>query len=65
MTVVFGKENGSYLKGVGTGVTSTRYFHVPRTKGSSKAVIEKLNFKLMNEKREVEKKDQQLEALST
>ncbi|KAL4563354.1 hypothetical protein LXL04_027395 [Taraxacum kok-saghyz] len=29
MTVVFGKENGSYLKGVGTRVTSTRYFHVP------------------------------------
>ncbi|KAL4559429.1 hypothetical protein LXL04_001624 [Taraxacum kok-saghyz] len=65
MTVVFGKENGSYLKGVGTGVTYTRYFHEPRTKGSSKAVIEELNFKLMNEKREVEKKDQQLEALST
>ncbi|KAL4568696.1 hypothetical protein LXL04_024311 [Taraxacum kok-saghyz] len=65
MTVVFGKENGSYLKGVGMGVTYTRYFHEPRTKGSSKAVIEELNFKLMNEKREVEKKDQQLEALST
>ncbi|KAL4558831.1 hypothetical protein LXL04_037034 [Taraxacum kok-saghyz] len=65
MTVVFGKENDSYLKGVGTGVTSTRYFHTPRTKGSSKAVIEELNFKLMNEKREVQKKDQQLEALST
>ncbi|KAL4574447.1 hypothetical protein LXL04_021279 [Taraxacum kok-saghyz] len=65
MTVVFGKENGSYLKGVGTGVTSTRYFHTPRTKGSSKAVIEEVNFKLMNEKREVQKKDQQLEALST
>ncbi|KAL4560312.1 hypothetical protein LXL04_032462 [Taraxacum kok-saghyz] len=65
MTVVFGKENGSYLKGVGTGVPSTRYFHAPRTKGSSKAVIEELNFKLMNEKREVQKKDQQLEALST
>ncbi|KAL4583456.1 hypothetical protein LXL04_008029 [Taraxacum kok-saghyz] len=65
MTVVFGKENGSYLKGVGTGVTSTRYFHTPRTKGSSKAVIEELNFKLMNEKREVQKKDQQLEALLT
>ncbi|KAL4592064.1 hypothetical protein LXL04_005044 [Taraxacum kok-saghyz] len=27
MTVVFGKKNRSYLKGVGTGVTSTRYFH--------------------------------------
>ncbi|KAL4564102.1 hypothetical protein LXL04_028154 [Taraxacum kok-saghyz] len=65
MTVVFGKENGSYLKGVGTGVTSTRYFHTPRTKCSLKAVIEELNFKLMNEKREVQKKDQQLEALST
>ncbi|KAL4580159.1 hypothetical protein LXL04_016340 [Taraxacum kok-saghyz] len=65
MTIVFGKENGSYLKGVGTGVTSTRYFHTPRTKGFSKAVIEQLNFKLMNEKREVQKKDQQLEALST
>ncbi|KAL4583155.1 hypothetical protein LXL04_007720 [Taraxacum kok-saghyz] len=65
MTVVFGKENGSYLKGVGTRVTSTRYFHTPRNKGSSKAVIEELNFKLMNEKREVQKKDQQLEALST
>ncbi|CAI9264359.1 unnamed protein product [Lactuca saligna] len=46
MTLVFGKENGGFLEGVGTGVTANRYFHIPRTKGSSKEQIADLKFEL-------------------
>ncbi|KAL6523050.1 hypothetical protein OROMI_031398 [Orobanche minor] len=56
MTLVFGKENGGFLKGVGTGVTATRYFHVPRNKGSAKEQIQELKIELQKGKREIEKK---------
>ena len=42
MTLVFGKEKGRFLKGVGTGVTATSYFHIPRNKGSAKQEIKDL-----------------------
>ncbi|GKC27159.1 hypothetical protein Tco_1034453 [Tanacetum coccineum] len=32
MTVVFGKEKGGYARGVGSGVTYKRYFHLPRSR---------------------------------
>ncbi|CAI9268705.1 unnamed protein product [Lactuca saligna] len=65
MTIVFGKENGGFLKGVGTGVTTNRYFHIPRTKGSSKEQIADLKFELPYERLELQKKDEELKALST
>ncbi|CAI9284743.1 unnamed protein product [Lactuca saligna] len=55
MTLVFGKENGGFLKGVGTGVTANKYFHIPRTKGSSKEQIADLKFELQNERLELQK----------
>ncbi|KAI3786821.1 hypothetical protein L1987_40816 [Smallanthus sonchifolius] len=39
LTVVLGKERGVFVKGIGYGVTSGRYWNVPRTKGSSKERI--------------------------
>ena len=65
MTLVFGKENGGFLKGVGTGVTANKYFLIPRTKGSSKEQIADLKFELHNERLELQKKDEELKALST
>ncbi|KAL6547430.1 hypothetical protein OROMI_023151 [Orobanche minor] len=56
MTLVFGKENGGFLKGVGTRVTATRYFHVPCNKGSAKEQIDELKIELHKGKREIEKK---------
>ncbi|GKB07829.1 ribonuclease H-like domain, reverse transcriptase, RNA-dependent DNA polymerase [Tanacetum coccineum] len=32
ITVVFGKEKGGYARGVGSGVTYKRYFHLPRSR---------------------------------
>ncbi|CAI9293598.1 unnamed protein product [Lactuca saligna] len=65
MTLVFGKEKGGFLKGVGTGVTYNRYFNVPRNKGSSKEEIKDLKVALHNGKRELEKKDVEHKAFST
>ncbi|CAI9283070.1 unnamed protein product [Lactuca saligna] len=65
MTLVFGKENGGFLKGVGTVVTYNRYFNVPRSKGSSKEEIKDLKVALHNGKLKLEKKDVELKALST
>ena len=65
MTLVFGKENGGFLKGVGTGVTYNRYFNVPCNKGSSKEEIKDLKVALHIGKLELEKKDVELKALST
>ncbi|KAL6536901.1 hypothetical protein OROHE_012485 [Orobanche hederae] len=64
-TLVFGKENGGFLKGVGMGVTATRYFHVPRNKGSAKEQIQELKIELQKGKREIEKKDDDIKVLST
>ncbi|CAI9270808.1 unnamed protein product [Lactuca saligna] len=65
MSLVFGKDNGGFLKGVGTGVTASRYFNIPRTKGSSKEQIADLKFELQNERLELQKRDEELKALST
>lgn len=65
MTMVFGKDKGGYLKGVGTGVTATTYFHVPRNKGSAKEEIKELKCAVQTGKVELEKKDAQVKALST
>ncbi|CAI9285357.1 unnamed protein product [Lactuca saligna] len=65
MTLVFGKEKGRFLKGVGMGVTYNKYFNVPRSKGSSKEEIKDLKVALHNGKLELEKKDAELKALST
>ncbi|CAI9294959.1 unnamed protein product [Lactuca saligna] len=65
MTLVFGKEKGGFLKGVGTGVTYNKYFNVPRNKGSSKEEIKDLKVAPHNGKLELEKKDDKLKALCT
>lgn len=64
LTLVFGKEKGGFLKGVGYGVTSSRYWQCPRTKGSSKERIAQLEFQLNNEKLEREKKEEHIKTLS-
>ncbi|MFS7971970.1 hypothetical protein Hanom_Chr09g00839111 [Helianthus anomalus] len=56
LTVVFGKEKGGFLKGVGYGVTSSKYWQGPQTKGSSKERISQLEFQLHNERLEHGKK---------
>ncbi|KAL4583317.1 hypothetical protein LXL04_007887 [Taraxacum kok-saghyz] len=65
MTMVFGKDKGGYLKGVGTGVTATTYFHIPRNKGSAKEEIKELKCAVHNGKVELEKKDAQVKDLTT
>lgn len=64
LTVVFGKEKGGFLKGVGYGVTSSKYWQGPRTKGSSKERIAQLEFELHKERLEHGKKDEQIKTLS-
>ena len=65
MTMVFGKDKGGYVKGVGTGVTATTYFDIPRNKGSAKEEIKELKCAVQNGKVELEKKDAQVKALTT
>nr|GEZ91385.1 hypothetical protein [Tanacetum cinerariifolium] len=57
MTVVFGKENGGYARGVGSGVTYKRYFHLPRNIQATDERIELLQTQLDNERRERQQKD--------
>ncbi|GJY55799.1 hypothetical protein Tco_0454914 [Tanacetum coccineum] len=40
MTVVFGKEKGGYARGVRSGVTYKRYFHLPRSRQATDERIE-------------------------
>ncbi|XP_022006888.1 uncharacterized protein LOC110905491 [Helianthus annuus] len=56
LTVVFGKDKGGFLKGVGYGVTFSKYWQGPQTKGSSKERIAQLEFQLHNERLECGKK---------
>ncbi|GJT59806.1 hypothetical protein Tco_1003339 [Tanacetum coccineum] len=42
MTVVFGKEKGGYARGVESGVTYKRYFHLPRSRQATDERIELL-----------------------
>ncbi|KAL6580299.1 hypothetical protein OROMI_008323 [Orobanche minor] len=65
MTLVFRKENDRFLKGVGTVVTATRHFHVPRNKGSTKEKIQDLKIELQKERREIVKKDEDIKVFST
>jgi hypothetical protein len=58
MTLVFGTEKGRFLKGVGTGVTASTYFNLPRNKGSAKEEIKGLQCA-------VEKKNDEVKALSS
>jgi vacuolar-type H+-ATPase subunit I/STV1 len=64
MTLVFGKENRGFLRGVGTGVTPTRYFHVPPNRGSTKQQMKELQLELQKERRAKQEKDEELKALS-
>ncbi|GJW37648.1 retrovirus-related pol polyprotein from transposon TNT 1-94 [Tanacetum coccineum] len=57
MTVVFGKEKGGYARGVGSGVTYKRYFHLPRSRQATDERIELLQTQLDNERRERQQKD--------
>ncbi|GJR50369.1 hypothetical protein Tco_1400890 [Tanacetum coccineum] len=57
MTVVFGMEKGGYARGVGSGVTYKRYFHLPRSRQATNERIELLKTQLDNERRERQQKD--------
>ncbi|GJS80169.1 clathrin heavy chain 2-like protein [Tanacetum coccineum] len=48
---VFGKEKGGYARGVGSGVTYKRYFHLPRSRQATDERIELLQTQLDNERR--------------
>ncbi|GJY54631.1 transposase, Ptta/En/Spm, transposase, Tnp1/En/Spm-like protein [Tanacetum coccineum] len=65
MTVVFGKEKGGYARGVGSGVTYKRYFHLPRSRQATDERIELLQTQLDNERRERQQKDVLVKKLST
>ncbi|GJU35408.1 hypothetical protein Tco_1183762 [Tanacetum coccineum] len=64
MTVVFGKENGGYARGVGSGVTYKRYFHLPRSRQATDKRIELLQTQLDNERRKSQQKDELVKKLS-
>ncbi|GJR64205.1 hypothetical protein Tco_0010270 [Tanacetum coccineum] len=64
MTVVFGKEKGGYARGVGSGVTYKRYFHLPRSRQATDERIELLQTQLDNERRERQQKDVLVNKLS-
>ncbi|GKC99513.1 nucleotide-binding alpha-beta plait domain-containing protein, partial [Tanacetum coccineum] len=64
MTVVFGKEKGGYARGVGSGVTYKRYFHLPRSRQATDERIELLQTQLDNERRERQQKDVLVKKLS-
>ncbi|GKB10122.1 retrovirus-related pol polyprotein from transposon TNT 1-94 [Tanacetum coccineum] len=65
MTVVFGKEKGGYARGVESGVTYKRYFHLPRSRQATDERIELLQTQLDNERRERQQKDELVKKLST
>ncbi|GKB83072.1 hypothetical protein Tco_0949967 [Tanacetum coccineum] len=65
MTVMFGKEKGGYARGVGSGVTYKRYFHLPRSRQATDERIELLQTQLDNERRERQQKDVLVKKLST
>ncbi|KAL6574985.1 hypothetical protein OROMI_012270 [Orobanche minor] len=64
LTVVFGREQGSYLRGVGCGVTPSTYWRCPRQRTTGKDKIKILELQLENEKLLREKKDEELKNLS-
>ena len=62
LTQVLGKEKGGFLKGVGFGVTKSRYWpQGARAYGSSKERIAQLELALQKVRHEREKKDAELE----
>nr|GEW40212.1 hypothetical protein [Tanacetum cinerariifolium] len=65
MTVVFGKEKGGYARGVGSGVTYKRYFHLPQSRQATDERVKLLQTQLDNERHERQKKDVLVKKLST
>nr|GEZ15666.1 hypothetical protein [Tanacetum cinerariifolium] len=65
MIVMFGKENGGYARGVGSGDTYKRYFHLPQSRQATDKRIELLQTQLDNEIRERQQKDVLVKKLST
>nr|GEV82057.1 hypothetical protein [Tanacetum cinerariifolium] len=65
MTIVYGKKKGGYARGVGSGVTYKRYFHLPRSRQATDERIELLQSQLDNERRERQQKDVLVKKLST
>ncbi|KAK9073340.1 hypothetical protein SSX86_007664 [Deinandra increscens subsp. villosa] len=64
MTVVLGKEKCGSLRGVGTGVNPSKFFNVPRQRGSMKQQLDVLQAQLEKEKQENVEKDEQINALN-
>ncbi|GJX23122.1 hypothetical protein Tco_0227567, partial [Tanacetum coccineum] len=64
MTVVLGKENGGYARGVGSGVTYKRYFDLTRSRQASDERILLLQSQLDNERCERQEKELLIQNLS-
>lgn len=67
MTEVFGKESGGYARGVGSGVTINKYFHLPAARSRKAADAEQMKLlqaELAAERRAREDKDKVIETLS-
>ncbi|GJW15014.1 reverse transcriptase domain-containing protein [Tanacetum coccineum] len=58
-------EKGGYARGVGSGVTYKRYFHLPRSRQATDERIELLQTQLDNERCERQQKDELVKKLST
>ncbi|KAK9058106.1 hypothetical protein SSX86_022946 [Deinandra increscens subsp. villosa] len=64
MIVVLGKEKCGSLRGVGTGVNPSKFFNVPRQRGSMRQQMDVLQAQLEKEKQENVEKDEQINALN-
>ncbi|GJR18678.1 transposase, Ptta/En/Spm, transposase, Tnp1/En/Spm-like protein [Tanacetum coccineum] len=65
MTLVLGKENGGYARGVGSGVTYKRYFDLPRSKQAADERILLLESQFDAARREREEKELLTKSMSS
>lgn len=61
---MLGKEHNGRVRGVGKGVTPTKYWNIPRRKGSSNELIAQLKKQLDDERKLSESKDEEIKHLS-
>ena len=65
ITVVLGKEQGVYARGVGSGVTYKRYFDLPRSKQAADERILLLQSQLDAARRERQEKELLIQSMSS
>lgn len=64
LTLVFGKDHSGRVRGVGRGVTPTKYWNIPRRKSSSNDRIVELEKQLAFERQQRESADAEVKHLS-